>query len=542
MLAGALLLLQVGGTPASTIHAIRADQDILAYEIGLSIPDTGTEVAGRTRIRYVVRGGPGPLVLDFDTVLTVDSVIIAGATRPPRVGGWRWVTDGGPAAVAVDHWGAPGDTLEVCVHYHGSPRDGLFIQDNVHGERTAFADNWPNRARHWFPGEDHPSDKAAAAFVVEVPAGWRAVANGVLEDVDTLPGGRTVWRWRESRPIPMYTMVVGAGALTVADVGVAAGVRQTLWTFPQDSAFAIDGPFRRVNAIVDTLAALLGPFPYRKLAHVESSTRFGGMENSSAIFYTERGYAARSMGEPLVVHEVAHQWFGDAVTPHDWTHLWISEGFATYIAALFYERVGEDSVFAARMAQAKQRYMESSVVNRPVIDLAESDLFALLNANNYQKGAWILRMLRREVGDPTFFGGLREYYATFRDSTALTRDLAALMERRAGRSLEWFFRQWLYQPGYPRLQGTWSHDPASGALRLRVRQVQAAEWGHYRLTLPIAVELRSGRTHRVDVEVAGSATTLVEVGTFAARPVRVHIDPEAELLVAVESTEEGRPR
>jgi aminopeptidase N len=541
MLAGALLfLLQSAAAPATAHQAIRADQDILAYEIGVSIPDTGTAIVGHAALRYVVRGGAGPLVLDFDSVLTVDSILTGAATRRP-VDRWEWLTDAGHAGIAIHHWGAPGDTLDVHVHYHGSARDGLFIQDNVHGARTAFADNWPNRARHWFPGEDHPSDKATAAFTVEVPAGWHAVANGLLEGIDTLPSGRSVWRWRESRPIPTYTMVVGAGALTVADVGEAAGIRQTLWTFPQDSAFAVDGPFRRVGAIVDTLAALVGPFPYGKLAHVQSSTRFGGMENSSAIFYGERGYAQRSMREPLVVHEVAHQWFGDAVTPHDWPHLWISEGFATYFAALFYELVGEDSLFVARMAQARRNYLESSVVDRPVIDVEEADLFALLNANNYQKGAWVLHMLRREVADSTFFGGLREYYATYRDSTALTRDFAALMGRRAGRSLSWFFRQWLDQPGYPKLEGTWSRDPQSGALRLRVRQVQPAEWGHYRLTLPVAIELPSGETHRTVVELNGP-DSLVQVGVFDASPTRVVLDPDRDLLVDIVSITEGTTR
>ena len=539
MLAGAfLLLLQAGAVPTSASQSIRRDQDILAYTIALSIPDTGTSVVGRTTVRYAVRGGQWPLVLDFDRALVVDSITTGGA--PSRqIERWTWLTDDEHAAIAIRYWGAPGDTLEVTVHYHGSPRDGLFIQDNVHGERTAFADNWPNRARHWFPGEDHPSDKATATFVVEVPAGWRAVANGLLEGVDTLPGGRTVWRWRESRPIPTYTMVVGAGALTVADMGMAAGVHQTLWTFPQDSAFAVDGPFRRVNAIVDTLTAIVGPFPYGKLAHVESSTRFGGMENSSAIFYGERGYAARTMSEPLVVHEVAHQWFGDAVTPHDWHHLWISEGFATYFAALFYERVGEDSLFKARMAQARQNYLASSVVDRPVIDPSEADLMALLNANNYLKGAWVLHMLRREIGDSVFFDALREYYATYRDSTALTRDLAALTSRRAGRQLAWFFRQWLYEPGYPRLEATWSHDAESGALHLAVKQVQPGHWGSFRLKLPVAVELPSGATQRAEVEVSGRESA-VEVGTFAVRPARVVLDPDGELLLEVVSVEEGR--
>jgi aminopeptidase N len=519
---------------AVVVDDIRANHDMLEYHIAVSIPDTGTHIIGATTLRAMVGAERGPLVLDFDAVFTIDSIVPAGG---PAMRGE--VLNG---RLTVPILGREGDTIEVTVYYQGSPADGLFIQENVHGERAAFADNWPDRAHHWFPSEDHPSDKAYATFSVEVPAGWKAIANGSLQVVDHLPSGRTRWHWRTERKIPVYTMVIGAGPFTVTSVAAAGGPDHTLWTFPQDSAFAADGPFRRVDRIVSEYTRIIGPFPYGKLAHVESSTRFGGMENSSAIFYTERGYADRRMGEGLVAHETAHQWFGDAVTEYDWHHLWLSEGFASYFGPLFHELIGEDSVFHARLRGAKAGYFRSEVVDRPVIDTAVTDLFELLNANNYPKAAWILHMLRGEVGDWAFFGGVRDYFATFRDSTALTLDFMRVMERHADRPLRWFFAQWLLQPGYPEVASTWAYDSAAQAVEVELTQVQQPAWGTYRIDVRVEVlvegegegEGEGNRPVRGTARFNGrSRTASVRLEQVGSPPTAVVVDPNGDLLLGV---------
>lgn len=523
-----LTLLQAGDPLAVVDDAIRGDHDILHYHVAVSIPDRGTMVRGATTVRYVVRGGAGPVTLDFDDVFTIDSIVWPGG--PPVAGAVR---DG---RLAVDRWGAVGDTLAFTVFYRGRPADGLFIQENVHGERTAFADNWPNRARHWFPSEDHPSDKATASFEVEVPAGWRAIANGALEGVDTLATGRTRWRWRSDRPIPVYTMVVGGGPLTVTPIGAPGGLDHALWTFRQDSAFAVDGPFRRAQRMVEAYTRLIGPFPYAKLAHVQSSTRFGGMENSSAIFYAEGGYASRRMGDGVVAHETAHQWFGDAVTEFDWHHLWLSEGFASYFDPVFFQLAGEEERFRDDMARKKASYLASDVVDRPILDTTVTDLFALLNANNYLKGAWVLHMLRGEVGDSAFFGAVREYYRIFRDSTALTSDFLAVVDRHAGRSLRWFFEQWLLQPGYPQVEVEWAWHRERREVEVRLVQRQPAEWGRFALTVPVLVHLAPGGVARGAARFSGTdPTAVVRLGGIDAEPLDVAVDPDGNLLLTVVS-------
>ncbi|MBI2614356.1 MAG: hypothetical protein HYW52_01485 [Gemmatimonadetes bacterium] len=484
MIASALLLLQAASPLAVAEDFTRPDADVLHYEIALTLSDSAQDIRARTTVRYLVTGGDGPLELDFDSVLVVDSVT-------------------GPA----------GRIPAAATHHRGLSADP----------------GWQRRraSRGWV-------DKATVAFTVEVPPTWRAVANGRLEGVDTLPHQRTRWRWRSTRPIPTYTMVVGAGRLAVTALPTLTAVPQSLWTFPEDSAFA-QGPFRRATLMVDAYTKLIGAFPYSKLAHVESSTRFGGMENSSAIFYAESPYVDRSMSEDVVAHETAHQWFGDAVTERDWHHLWLSEGFASYFGPLFYELVQEPARFREVMERNRRVYMASDVVERPIIDTTEKNISRLLNENNYPKGAWVLHLLRREVGDSAFFAGIRAYYSTFRDSTALSADLAAVMERFAERPLDWFFQQWLLQPGYPRLDLAWSYE--GGELALEIRQTQPAAWGFYRVRLPVDIELENGARESFDVEVEARAATVLR-RALPAKPTR--LVPDAEGVVLAETSVTAR--
>ena len=523
-----IVLFQLAAGLAVMDDRVRPEQDILHYDVAIMIPDSGRSVSAVVAIRYLVRGGPGPLILDFDSVFVVDSVVASGrALRRGDGRGWKAVKGDEGWTLRIAHWGAPGDSLAVAVFYRGRPRDGLFLQDNVHGARTAYADNWPNRARHWFPCEDHPSDKAAVSFAVEVPAGWRAVANGALRGVDSLAAGRTRWRWATDRRISTYSMVLGAGRLAVTELGTAGSVPQAVWSFPEDSGYAVAGPFRRAVDMVDVYSHLLGPFPYEKLAHVQSSTRFGGMENASAIFYAERPYVTRSLDEETVAHEIAHQWFGDAVTERDWHHLWLSEGFASYLGPMYFELAGDPAAFREAMERHRRVYMTSDVVDRPIIDTSERQVVDLRNANNYPKGAWVLHMLRGEMGDSAFVDGLRAYYAAYRDSTALSADFAGVMERYAGASLEGFFRQWLLQPGYPQLGVAWRY--AAGRLTLEVTQTQPSAWGLFELTLPVRLELENGE--RLDLEMPLASRREVMERSLEAAPRQVLVDPQGALLL-----------
>jgi aminopeptidase N len=502
---------------------------VVHYVFHVSVPDTGSMITGRADVCLARPiGGPRD-TLSLDAVgLVVDSVT-GDRGRLPFDNDSAHIR----AALPADWSGSPAC---VRVSYHASPRDGLIIGSNSRGARVAFGDNWPERARYWLPVVDQPAAKATVAFSVDAPAGFRVVG----------PGGVFGPRmWRESHPIPPYTMVIGVAKFAVSHHRPVINGRDTIpmevWTYPEDSAFADSVPFKHATTIVETLQRIIGPFPYEKLAHVESSTRFGGMENSSAIFYAEKPYVERRMEEGVVRHETAHQWFGDAVTERDWHHLWLSEGFASYFDLVAGAALHGDSVLTTGMRADAQSYMRSDVVDRPVIDTAQHDPLKLLNANNYQKGAWILHMLRGLVGDSAFFLGIREYYRRFRDSTALSEDFQQVMEEAAGRQLEWFFQQWLRQPGYPRLEVVWRYDSAAHQVRLDFSQAQSATWGSFRLPR-VNVEIRSAGDAAVKrtVSVEGRRSLAIVDLPSSLTPAGVRIDPDGKLLLDVTVTRTDR--
>lgn len=502
------------------------------YMVSLTIPDTGKIIEASAFVDF---WGPVHDTLRLDLVrMQVDSVwrvlCCEGGTNHKTVIPFRY--DGRVITVAPETTFAGG----LLIQYHGAPEDGLIIGSNAYGRRVVFADNWPERARYWIPTFDHPVDKAKVTFYIKGPASWigarppwRLVSNGRRR-----PGG-----WTESRRIPTYTMVIGLGQFSVSKHRPAIGGRDTIpievWTYPEDSAYADSIPFKRATEIVEVMQRLIGPFPYENLKHVESSTRFGGMENSSAIFYAEKPYVGRTMGEGVVRHETSHQWFGDAVTERDWPDIWLSEGFATYFDGVIGAALDGDTVLVNHMRASAEAYFKSDVTDRPIVDSAwAADPIKLLNANSYPKGAWVLHMLRGLIGDSSFFHGLRNYFHIYRDSNATSADLERVMEKTAGTDLGWFFHQWLYQPGYPQLDVTWQYDAGARNALLGITQRQKPEWGLFKLPA-LTLEFRgaNGATVRRNVAVSGgSRETAVRVGLPFA-PAEVRVDPDGKLLLRV---------
>jgi aminopeptidase N len=483
--------------------------DAVRYDISLSLPavDSSISVAITTEWRRV---GARPLRLDLDSGFTIRRAAVNGAVV-------RWRREGRRIVIPID--AKAGATFQTEIEYDGIPRDGLIIRGGQPA-RTIFADNWPDRARSWLAVQDHPADKAAVTWRIAAPDGYTLVANGRLEGIDSLPGARRRWRFRNDEPIPTYTMVVGMArfAITVMPAASCAVrcVPVSVYTYPEDSAAAVNGPFRRVSEMVDFFATRIAPFPYAELRHVQSSTRFGGMENSTAIFYDQRAIHEGRMSESTVAHETAHQWFGDAVTEADWHHVWLSEGFATYGAALWAEQVGGDTGLRRAMTRARERVLASDATKRPILDSTVTDRMKLLNSNSYQKGSWVLHSLRGLIGDSTFFRGIRRFYRAYTHRAALSSDFVRVMSAESGSNLEWYFRQALTRPGYPILEATATLD--GGHLSIAVRQTQPPAWGVFRIpNLMVRVGDRtltvnlSAREARVVTHWSGSTAPAVEI-------------------------------
>jgi aminopeptidase N len=246
--------------------------------------------------------------------------------------------------------------------------------------------------------------------------------------------------------------VIGVAAFVSREIGVVDKIAVYGTVYPQDSIQAL-ASFEVAPSILEFYQALVGPYPFAELNNVQSTTRYGGMENAGCIFYDENSLNADLRSAHLVAHEIAHQWFGNAVTEAGWPHLWLSEGFATYLTNIYIAHSEGSIPFLAQMAQDRKRVLRFGLdFKKPLVDSLTTDLNALLNPNAYQKGAWVLHMLRQEMGDSAFFEGLRVYYATYKHRNASSQDFARLMDSLSPKDLAPFFKQWLYQVGHPKLK------------------------------------------------------------------------------------------
>ncbi|HEV8487132.1 MAG TPA: M1 family metallopeptidase [Blastocatellia bacterium] len=500
--------------------------DAIHYDIHIEIKDSDDAITAEVAILFAFNaGGIKEIPLDF-AGMTVDEVTEDG--RPAKFN-----HSGGSLSVSLASVHAEGGRCRIVIRYHGRPGDGLFIKKNKFGDRTAFADNWPNRAHHWFPSIDHPYDKATVDFFVLAPDRYDIVANGVLLETTSRQNGTKLTHWSEGVPIPTYCMVVGAAEFSISYAGSWNNTPVYYYLYPKDRERGIKDYGRAVR-MLEFYSNRIGPYPYEKLALVESSTRFGGMENSSNIFFDEKAFTGKGALEGTVAHEIVHQWFGDSVTEFDWHHLWLSESFATYLGHIFFESADGRERFLELMRADKESYLkEYGADPRPIYDPEIKDLFKLLNANNYQKGGWVLHMLRRVIGDERFFEGVREYYRTYRDHNALTLDLQRIMESHAGQPLDWFFNEWFYGRGYPIYGATWKWDDAAKELRLRISQQQQGAL----FRMPLDLEFKMGQASRREmVQTAEREQTF----TFKLdhKPQAVAIDPDEWVLKGLQVVEE----
>jgi aminopeptidase N len=501
--------------------------DVLHYAFDINLPDRGRWIDGRATIALRRTARVDALVLDM-VAMKVDSVLVNGKAV---------VFTQADSTLRLTLPPGSGDSLSVAVRYSGEPKDGLIFSNDASGRWQAFGDNFPNRARFWLPVIDHPSDKATVSWTVRAPADRKVIANGELDAGKGDGAGPSVTRWRTAQPITTYLMVIGVAPFAVVDLGESACglaeksrcVRQSVWASPEVRDY-LPGPFAKAGAIVDFFSRLVGPYPYEKLAHVQSATRYGGMENASAIFYSDNAFKRRNVGEGLIAHETAHQWFGDAVTESEWPHVWLSEGFATYFAALWTEHAYGDSAFRADLTRMRSGAIGNAIAaEKAVVDTTLSDVAKVLNSNVYPKAGFTLHMLRREIGDSAFFRGIRAYYTKYRHKNALTQDLMREFESASGQSLGWFFDQWFWRAGFAALNVAWRYDGSKQRVMLDVEQ--AARFAPYRVKVAVDLVDAAGAVRRTYVTIPAEPRSVVEVPLAAASaPARVVLDGDVGVL------------
>jgi len=509
--------------------------DVLHYAFRLTLAEDSDAIEGEATVGFrVLEGGVSEIALDLvqpspaphGRGMTVTSVSESGAPL-------RFEHAQDRLRVALERPGRAGEPREVVVRYHGVPATGLLIGPNKHGDRTFFSDNWPDKARQWLPVVDHPYDKATSEFLVTASGHYQVVSNGLLVEETDLADGRRLSHWRQSVPIAPWLYELGVARFAVERRPAWQGLPIETWVFPQDRDQGFEAFAEPTVAALDFFSTRVGPYSYERLANVQANGVKGGMEAATSILYGDDSVSGpERRWDSVIVHEIAHQWFGNAVTEGDWDDVWLSEGFATYFTHLFVEYAEGRDAFVAGLRADRDQIRAFDLKNpgyRIVHDNLADMKQVTTGPGTYKKGAWTLHMLRGVVGDAAFWAGIREYYRLYRDKNASTADFRRVMEEASGHDLAWFFDEWLTRGGMLNVRGRWSWD--KGTLCLDLEQLQAAE--PYRMPVEVAIEVtgeKDRRTHRVELRERRQSFTI----PLDREPRSITLDPRDFVLMDAE--------
>lgn len=508
------------------------DIDMIGYVFNLTFSDDSDAVQGMTTASArLLTAGQHELALDLIKTsaeldgkgMTVSAVQSNGKDVGFRHENNRVLIDLGSG------WSA-GDRAEVTVHYHGKPAAGLVIGPNKYGDRTYFSDNWSSRVRNWLPVVDHPSDKATTEMIVVAPSKYQVASNGTVAEITDLGNGTRRTHYVNPVPTATWLYFVGVAQFAIQRLEPYGDVPIETWVYWQDrdkGFYDFAEPSQKVLAYYSDL---IGPYVNKRLANIVSNaTPGGGMEAASTPAYSDKSVSGdRSRRwQHVIIHEIAHQWFGNAVTESTWNDVWLSEGFATYYTLLFRDHLYGHDDFIQGLADARntvRRFYADNYDFQIVRDYIE-DLNNVSGLMMYQKGAWTLHMLRDKIGIDAYNAGVRAYYAEFINKNAQTADFRWHMEQASGQDLKPFFDQWLFQGGIPELRGTWQQN--KGNVAIAISQVQ--EQYQYELEVDFRIDFEDGTSETVTLHSGPGASASETIATT--RKVKdIVIDPSTTLL------------
>ncbi|MFY0652341.1 MAG: M1 family metallopeptidase [Cyclobacteriaceae bacterium] len=502
------------------------DIDVLHYRFELTLSDQTDSISGSSQVTFTFpKEAKDTLVFDLKSVANGKGMTVKSITNNDERLHFTHSED------RIKIWDIKSvqinDTTSIKIDYAGIPSDGLIIGQNKFGSRTFFGDNWPNRCHYWLPVVDHPSDKATCEFVVTAPEKYDVISNGVLEKTKPLGQGKELTHWTQNQPISTKVMVIGASDFSIESYTSSTGVSLSSWVFPENEKEGFKD-YSDSKHILEFFSDRLGDYPFDKLAHVQSKTKWGGMENASAIFYSENSITGNGQAKRLIAHETAHQWFGNSVSESDWQHVWLSEGFATYLAHLYLEATFGKEAMRLAMIQDKKKIIEFNQANpyRSIVEEEIDNLFLLLNANTYQKASWVLHMLRKSIDDVLFWEILKSFHEEYKYSNASTADFISLVNKITGKEYNWFFKQWLYKSGIPKIKYNWSFKKEK--IELYMQQSNST----YNLPMDVRIKYKDESVELTHITLK-SENESFSIKTKG-RPSEVILDPDGWLLAEIE--------
>ena len=492
-----------------------------------------------TRVRAIE---DGVRALELDAVdLTIDGVAAVGGAALSYVATARALTVTLPRALAA------GERFSFAVTYRAiAPQRGVYFID---APRQAWTQSQDTDARAWLPCFDHPTEKQTTSTTIVVEPGYFALGNGALIERTESALGVT-YRYEQAVPHATYLLTMVAGAFSTVE---QAHPRLPVAYYVEPGREA-DGErsFGSTPQMIDAFEAAIGvPYPYARYGQIAvADFIFGGMENTSATTQTDRTLHDERAhldfsSDPLVAHELAHQWFGDLVTCRDWSQAWLNEGFATYFETIWMEaKLGWDE-YQRDVFEIVGRYLDEDGerYRRAVVCNVYRDPIELFDRHLYEKGGAVLHMLRGELGWERMKRALQRYVTDNARHNVETIDLVRAIERTTGRNLRAFFNQWIERPGHPEIEvrATWDAERCTLALEIEQQQAIDDERPAYAFdidagfvaTVPTTIAIDAG-----DGPIAGEQRVRLHVEraheTFviacATKPELIRIDPGAYVL------------
>ena len=460
------------------IYPINKNIDIKHYVFKLSLSDADNEITGTTLVTLSFKeAGMQNFRLDFinktsgrkDKGMVVDAVSVNNAAV-------NYTHKNDELIISLPAPSTKNQTITFTIQYHGIPFDGLRIGNTKLGDRSFFNENWPNRGRHWLPIVDHPYDKATSEFIVKAPSHYKVVSNGLLMEESELSNSTRLTHWKQSVPVSSWLFVLGVADFAVKYVDEFRGKSIQTWVYAKNREagfYDFDEPTKKV---LEFYSNYVGPYAYEKLANIQTPSVNGGMETSSAIFYGEDLVTGKrdERVRNVVIHEIAHQWFGNAITETTWDDAWLSEGFATFFTLLFIENEYGKEEYTKGIIKARKSVYDMSVKmpNFSIVSERTAEKEDVTSGITYQKGAWVIHMLRNLMGEKNFKKGIQNYYAKYFNANTNTDEFRAEMEKVSGKDLKLFFKQWLYQPINPTINASWTYNASTKKLQIRLNQAQ----------------------------------------------------------------------
>ena len=417
------------------------------------------------------------------------------------------------------------------------PQYGLFF---IEGEpEIVYSQGETEWHRYWMPIYDYPNMKFTTEMIIHVPKEWKAFSNGdLIEKRDE--GEWSVWHYKFDYPHSSYLIALAAGRLSVVEDYVDDIKLE--YIVPEGKEDLIKTTFQNTPDMIKFYSEWTGvKYPYKVYRQaVVREFIVGGMENTSITILTDRVLLdehARldQWSEPLLSHELSHQWFGDLVTCRDWSHIWLNESFATFLEALYLRHWRGLDEYIYEIYNHLRSYLGEyqEWYSRPIVYRIYENPEEMFDRHSYPKGGVILHMLMNLVGEDVFRRAVKTYLNGKKFDNADTDDFRKALEKVYGKPLEWFFEQFLYNAGHPVLKVKYAYDRDSKMLKITIMQEQGEDSPEaYKLPLDIRVEYDAGKSISRSVWISDRVENIYV--KCPRKPDYVYVDPEFKVFAVIE--------